>query len=318
MKVLVTGAAGFIGGTTIEYLLEEGHQVVALDDLSSGQVGNIPQGVEFIHGKCGDEALAPRYRGVEACIHFAARIEAGESMIRPEEHFENNSGETFRLLRILVGMGVDRFVYSSSCAVYGTAKAVLKESDPTVPESPYGQSKLIVEQGLRWLTQQGRIRGASLRYFNAAGGIPSHPERHNPETHLIPLALAVANGDRPKLSIFGSDYDTPDGTCIRDYIHVSDLARAHIAALVALDVNQHLTVNLGTGIGHSNREVVQMVRDVTRKTFSVDFVERRAGDPASLIADNTLALQIMNWSPYESSVQQIVEDAWRGYQELRA
>ena len=318
MKVLVTGGAGFIGGTTIEYLLKEGHQVVALDDLSSGQVCRIPQGVEFIHGKCGDAALAPRYKGVDACIHFASRIEAGESMIRPEEHFENNSSETFRLLRILVGIGVDRFVYSSSCAVYGAAKAVLNESDPTDPESPYGQSKLIVEQGLRWLTQQGRIHAASLRYFNAAGGIRLHPESHNPETHLIPLALAAANSDRPKLSIFGNDYDTPDGTCVRDYIHVSDLARAHIAALAVLDVNQHLTINLGTGIGHSNREVVKMVREVTGRQFTVDFVERRPGDPASLVANNTLALQTMNWSPWESSLQQIVEDAWLGYQELRA
>ena len=314
LRILVTGAAGFIGSNTAELLVAHGHEVVALDDLSSGRVQNVPAGATFVEGDCGDVDLIDSLEPFDACVHFAARIEPGESMKYPEVFFANNVASTFRLLEVLVRTGVPRFVFSSSCAVYGDqVEMPIDEDRPLGPQSPYGQSKLMVEDGLRWLSARGRINCASLRYFNAAGGTTLHPEQHNPEIHLIPIALEVASGRRGHLDIFGDDYPTLDGTCIRDYVHVSDLAQAHALAIDALGDHSNLTLNLGTGIGSSNREVVETVKRVTGRELDVRFVARRSGDPAAAVADGNRAREVLDWKPTKSILETIVSDAWAAY-----
>ncbi len=316
MRVLVTGAAGFIGSTTAELLLSEGHEVTALDNLVTGFRDNVPTGAEFVEGSVGDRALIRALGHFDACIHFAGLIAPGDSMARPETFFTMNVAQTFELLEGLIENGVPRFVFSSSCAVYGDRVTIpIDESHPTAPHSPYGESKLVVEHGLKWLSQLGKIKTASLRYFNAAGGTPLHPENHRNEFHLIPLTLAAAAGDRDGISIFGDDYDTPDGTCIRDYIHVADLARAHVLAVEALDRHDALTLNLGSGVGYSNREIVEAVARLTGRSFPVRYVERRPGDPAAAVASNDRARDVLGWELTHSSLDQIVTDAWAGYQQ---
>ncbi len=318
MRILVTGAAGFIGSTTAELLIERGHEVVALDSLVSGQADNVPSGATFVEGDCGDTELVRSLGSFEACVHFAGRIEPGESMKYPEAFFANNAASTFRLLDVLVQSGVGRFVFSSSCAVYGDQVVMpIDEDRPTQPHSPYGQSKLMVEEGLRWLVSLGRMRAATLRYFNAAGGTLAHPERHRPEIHLIPIALDAAAGRRERLDIFGSDYPTPDGTCIRDYIHVSDLAEAHALAITALDDHPELILNLGTGVGSSNRQVAEMVQSVTGTEFEIRYGDRRPGDPAAAIAGSGRAREILGWRPERSDLERIVGDAWAAYQSVQ-
>ncbi len=315
MRVLVTGAAGFIGSTTAELLLDEGHEVIGLDNLVRGRIENVPSRATFIEGDCGDRELIRSLGTFDACVHFAARIEPGDSMAYPETFFSNNVASTFRLLEALIDTGLERFVFSSSCAVYGDqVEMPIDEQRPTNPHSPYGQSKLMVEQGLDWLVRQGRLKAASLRYFNAAGGTTAHPERHTPEIHLIPIAMDVALGRRGHLEVYGSDYPTPDGTCIRDYIHVSDLADAHASAINALETQSSLTLNLGTGVGSSNRQVIDMVQQVTNTKFEVRFVERRPGDPAAAVASNGLARKVLAWEPHRSSLDNIVSDAWAAHQ----
>ena len=315
MRVLVTGAAGFIGSTTAELLLDEGHEVIGLDNLVRGRIENVPSRATFIEGDCGDRELIRSLGTFDACVHFAARIEPGDSMAYPEAFFSNNVASTFRLLEALIDTGLERFVFSSSCAVYGDqVEMPIDEQRPTNPHSPYGQSKLMVEQGLDWLVRQGRLKAASLRYFNAAGGTTAHPERHTPEIHLIPIAMDVALGRRGHLEVYGSDYQTPDGTCIRDYIHVSDLADAHASAINALETQSSLTLNLGTGVGSSNRQVIDMVQHVTNTQFEVRFVERRPGDPAAAVASNGLARKVLAWEPHRSGLDNIVSDAWAAHQ----
>lgn len=315
MKVLVTGAAGFIGATTAEALLAKGHEVVGIDNLTSGTAENVPRGATFVEGNCGDEHLIRSLGRFDACIHFAARIAPGESMQHPEAFFANNVGASFGLLRALIETGTPRFVFSSSCAVYGNqVEMPIDESRSINPTSPYGETKWMVEVGLRWLAQQGRIRAASMRYFNAAGATPGHPERHRPEIHLIPIAFDAATGRRPYLEIYGSDYPTPDGTCVRDYIHVADLAEAHVLAIDALDRNDHLTLNLGTGSGHSNREVIEAVQRVTKTAFEVRYGNRRPGDPASAVASNELARSTLGWLPRRTDIETIIQDAWEAHQ----
>lgn len=311
MKVLITGAAGFIGSTTTELMVSRGHEVVALDNLSSGRVENVPKGATFVEGDCGDEKLVTSLGSFDACIHFAARIEPAESMKYPEVFFANNVGATFRLLNALIQSRVERFVFSSSCAVYGDQTAMpIDEECPINPQSPYGQSKRMVEEGLQWLVSNGRLRAATMRYFNAAGGTPVHPERHNPEIHLIPIALDVASGKRRVLEVYGDDYPTPDGTCVRDYVHVSDLAEAHILAISALDKNPYLVLNLGSGIGHSVQEVVSCVKEVTGVDFEVCVTGRRSGDPAEAIASNRRAREVLGWHLERSDLETMVRDAW--------
>lgn len=317
MRVLVTGAAGFIGSTTSELLIAKGHDVVALDNLVSGRLANVPSKATFVEGDCGDEELVRSLGEFDACIHFAARIEPGESMKYPEVFFDNNVASTFRLLRALTDSGVGRFVFSSSCAVYGDqVEMPIDETRAVAPHSPYGQSKLMVEQGLRWLVECGRLRAASLRYFNAAGGTLAHPERHEPEIHLIPIALDVALGIRDHLDIFGDDYSTPDGTCIRDYIHVADLAEAHVLAIGALDERPSLVLNLGSGVGYSNREIAETIKSVTGVDFEVRYVQRRSGDPAAAVASNDLARELLDWEPEHSNIDVIVSDAWAAHQSI--
>jgi UDP-glucose 4-epimerase len=318
MRVLVTGAAGFIGSTTAELLISKGHDVVALDNLATGRIENVPLNATFVEGDCGDEVLVRSLGAFDACVHFAARIEPGESMKYPESFFSNNVASTFRLLEALVGSGVGRFVFSSSCAVYGDqVEMPIDESRATAPHSPYGQSKLMVEEGLRWLAECGRIRAASLRYFNAAGGTLAHPERHRPETHLIPIALEVVAGHRDRLDIYGSDYATPDGTCIRDYIHVSDLAEAHVLAIDALESSANLTLNLGSGVGYSNRQIVETIRETTDSDLAVRYTERRPGDPAAAVASIQLARQVLGWDPERSRMEDIIADAWAAHQSIQ-
>jgi UDP-glucose 4-epimerase len=317
MRTLVTGAAGFIGSTTAELLLSKGHDVVALDNLVAGRKENVPPNATFVEGDCGDEELVRSLGAFDACIHFAARIEPGESMKHPEVFFSNNVASTFRLLHALIDSGVERFVFSSSCAVYGDqVEMPIDESRATAPHSPYGQSKLMVEEGARWLVECGRIRSASLRYFNAAGGTLAHPERHHPETHLIPIALDVAAGHRDHLEIYGDDYGTPDGTCIRDYIHVSDLADAHVRAIDALEEHAGLTLNLGSGVGYSNRQIVDAIGRITNVELPIRYAERRPGDPAAAVARIDLAREILDWEPERSGIETVISDAWAAHQSV--
>jgi UDP-glucose 4-epimerase len=315
VRVLVTGAAGFIGSTTAELLLGRGHEVVALDNLSKGRLENVPSGASFVEGDVGDEALVRKLGFFDACLHFAGRIEPAQSMLTPEGFFANNVGSTFSLIQALVRLGVERFVFSSSAAVYGNQVDMpISESRAPAPGSPYGQSKRMVEEGLHWMVESGRLRAASLRYFNAAGGTPAHPERHDPEIHLIPIALDVVVGVRDHLDVYGDDYPTPDGTCVRDYVHVVDLAEAHILAIEALDHQPELVVNLGSGIGYSNRQVVDAVRTVTGVDFDVRMSGRRLGDPAMGVADITRAQTVLGWQPARSALETIVADAWAAHQ----
>ncbi|HEY5303526.1 MAG TPA: UDP-glucose 4-epimerase GalE [Acidimicrobiales bacterium] len=314
MRVLVTGAAGFIGSTTAEMLLARGHEIVALDNLASGRKENVPVNATFVEGDCGDVELVQSLGSFDACVHFAARIEPGESMKYPEVFFANNVASTFRLLDALIKSGVERFVFSSSCAVYGDQVDMpIDETRSIQPHSPYGQSKWMVEEGLHWLVECGRLRAASLRYFNAAGATMAHPERHSPEIHLIPIALDVAAGKRPYLEIYGTDYPTPDGTCIRDYIHVTDLADAHVRAITALDDHPELTLNLGSGVGYSNRQIAETVQRITQTGIEVRYTERRQGDPAAAIASNTRTRELLGWSPEHSDLDTIIGDAWAAH-----
>jgi UDP-glucose 4-epimerase len=317
MRVLVTGAAGFIGSTTAELLCDLGHDVVALDNLVRGHCDNVPARATFVQGDCGDGQLITSLGAFDACIHFAARIEPAESMSRPETFFANNVAQSFSMIEALIEGGTTKVVFSSSCAVYGNqVQMPIDEERATDPHSPYGETKLMVEEGLRWMARRGRLRAASLRYFNAAGGTLAHPERHNPEIHLIPLALDAAVGKREFLSVFGTDYPTADGTCVRDYIHVSDLADAHVRAISALDEHAELTLNLGTGTGSSILEVISCVERVTGREVPVRLVERRPGDPAEAVASNAKAMELLDWKPQKSLLDDIVTDAWSAHQSL--
>ncbi len=317
MRILVTGAAGFIGSTTAELLLSEGHEVLALDSLVSGRRENLPIGADFVEGDCGDVDLVRSLGVFDACVHFAARIEPAESMKFPEVFFANNVASTLRLINTLIDTGLERFVFSSSCAVYGDQEEMpIDENRATGPQSPYGQSKLMVEDALRWMAALGRLSCASLRYFNAAGGTLAHPERHDPEIHLIPIALDVALGRRSHIEIYGGDYPTPDGTCVRDYIHVSDLAKAHSLAIAGLGDVRELTLNIGTGVGSSNREVIETVREVTGRELELRVVGRRPGDPAMAVASNVRARELLGWVPERSDLKTIVADAWAAHQSL--
>ena len=312
MRVLVTGVAGFIGSNTAQRLLDEGHEVVGLDNLARGRRANVPAGVTFVEASCGDVSIIRRLGHFDACIHFAAFIEVAESMAQPEAFFENNVAASLRLFDALIATGTTKLVFSSSAAVYGNvSESPIEESAPTQPSSPYGESKLMVERALTWLAHQGRLRSATLRYFNAAGAGPDHGEHHVPETHLIPLALDAALGRRGPLQLFGTDYPTRDGTCVRDYVHVLDLAQAHILAIDALDSHTSLTVNLGTGTGSSIREVLDSVERVTNLAVPFDVADRRPGDPAQAVASNALARDVLGWAPRYDALDAIVFDAYQ-------
>jgi UDP-glucose 4-epimerase len=314
VRVLVTGGAGYIGATTAAALLDAGHEVTVADDLSAGHRDAVPADAHLAEVDVTDPAAMDPLVGAgrfDACVHFAARIEAGESMQAPERYFQTNTAGSARLLTVLLDHGVERFVLSSTAAVYGEPERIpIREDDPLVPTNAYGESKLLVERMLAWHHRIHGLRTAALRYFNAAGSDGQRGERHDPETHLIPLVLQVARGDRERIAIFGTDYPTADGTAVRDYIHVSDLADAHVRALEQLDLHGTLTCNLGNGAGFSVREVVEAARRVTGHAIPAEEAPRRPGDPATLVASSERARELLGWEPKHTDLDRIVADAW--------
>ena len=317
MKLLVTGGAGYIGGTVATLLLEQGHEVVVLDDLSTGHADAVPAGARFVHGRVHDLAhdVLTADAGFDGVLHFAAYIAAGDSVGAPGVYWDNNVVGSLRLLDAVRRARVPRLVFSSTANVYGDpAEVPIPETAATAPPNPYATSKLAVEFALTGDAVGHGLAAVSLRYFNAAGALirPSlqRGERHDPETHLIPNALLVALGRREKLQLFGDDYDTPDGTCVRDYIHVADLATAHLLALTAVSPGEHRVYNLGSGTGFSNREVVETVRAVTGHPVPVEIAPRRPGDPAVLVASSAKARAELGWVPARPALADIVADAW--------
>jgi UDP-glucose 4-epimerase len=332
MRILVTGGAGYIGGTVAGLLAQNGHKAVVFDNLSHGRRDLLPAGVDFVEGELADRPaienlfIEAKNQGqpFDGVLHFAALIEAGESMVHPEQFFRNNTASTLSLLEAILAHGPKKLVFSSTAAVYGEPEEVpIPETARLLPTNAYGESKLLVEHMLSWLNRIHGLHYASLRYFNVAGA-PEGPngvtrgEAHQPESHLIPLVLDVALGRRASIKIFGEDYPTPDGTCIRDYIHVSDLADAHLLALDALNTHDRLIFNLGNGKGFSVREVIESARRVTGHPIPAEVCPRRAGDPAFLIASSEKAIRELGWKPKYTQLDDIVRTAWIWHQKRYA
>jgi UDP-glucose 4-epimerase len=324
VKLLVTGGAGYIGSVVTALLLDAGHEVVVLDDLSTGTAGAVPDGAILVRGRVHDAVgtvLSPD-AGFDGVLHFAAFIAAGESVQRPEKYWENNAVGTLRLLEAMRAADVGRLVFSSTANVYGDPDEVpIPETAATRPPNPYAASKLAADHALGGYAKAYGFAAVSLRYFNVAGALVAPDgamvgERHDPETHLIPIALRVAAGHQEKLQLYGDDYDTPDGTCVRDYIHVVDLAVAHLLALSNMDAGTHRVYNLGNGNGFSNRQVVDVVRAVTGHPLPVVVAPRRAGDPAQLVASSDKAKQELGWTPAKPDLAEMVADAWTFYRAL--
>jgi UDP-glucose 4-epimerase len=315
VRTLVTGGAGYIGSATAAALVAAGHEVTVVDDLSTGHRDAVPEGATFVAADVTDPSAMERVVAdgrFGACLHFAALIEAGASMRAPERFFTVNTAGSARLLEVLLRHGVRRFVLSSTAAVYGEPTRVpIEEDDPLVPTNAYGESKLLVERMLAWHHRIHGLGVASLRYFNAAGATPERGERHDPETHLIPLVLQVALGGRDRIAVYGTDYPTPDGTAVRDYVHVVDLADAHVRAVTALEDGGQLVCNLGNGSGFSVREVVEAARRVTGHPIPAEEAPRREGDPAVLVASSQRARHLLGWQPQHAGLDTIIADAWR-------
>jgi UDP-glucose 4-epimerase len=316
VKLLVTGGAGYIGSVVTAMLLEAGHEVVVLDDLSTGHEAAVPRGATFVPGRVHEvigDVLTPDF---DAVLHFAAFIAAGESVQKPEKYWENNLIGSLRLLEALRITGVRRLVFSSTANVYGDPDEVpIPETAATRPPNPYAGSKLAVDHAMAGYSTAHGLAAVSLRYFNVAGAHVAGDgsvigERHDPETHLIPIGLQVAAGRREKLQLYGDDYPTPDGTCVRDYIHVTDLATAHLLALDSMNRGAHRIYNLGNGNGFSNREVIEVVREVTGHPVPTEIAPRRAGDPAALVASSERARRELGWQPAKPTLAEMVTDAW--------
>jgi UDP-glucose 4-epimerase len=317
-RVLVTGGAGYVGSVVAAHLLEAGHRVTVLDDLSTGFRAGVPEGAEFVEGRIQTEAARILDSSYDAVLHFAASSQVGESVVNPEKYWRNNVAGTLELLTAMRGAGVRKLVFSSTAATYGEPKSVpITEDDPALPTNPYGASKLAVDHMITSEAVAHGLAAVSLRYFNVAGAYGKYGERHDPESHLIPLVLQVAQGRREAISVFGDDYPTPDGTCVRDYIHVADLADAHLLALDHATAGEHLICNLGNGNGFSVREVIETVRQVTGHPIPEVIAPRRGGDPAVLVASADRAKERLGWKPARADLAGIVRDAWDFAQNLQ-
>jgi len=319
MAVLVTGGAGYIGSAFVEQLLAAGEEVAVLDDLSRGHRAAIHPGAAFYEGRTGDRDLVARIaraHTLDACVHFAAFAYVGESVTEPARYFDNNFTQAQVLFESLVAAGVKRVVFSSTCATYGVpTETPIPESHSQWPINPYGWSKLFVERLLESFDRAYGLKFVALRYFNAAGATARCGEAHAPETHLVPLVLAAAAGRRPKVSVFGDDYDTPDGTAVRDYIHIEDLGEAHLLALAHLrrGGDSHF-LNLGNGTGYSVLEVIEAARRVTGLDVPYEKGPRREGDPPRLVGNATKAHAVLGWAPKRPSLEAIVRSAWEWMQ----
>ena len=324
MKLLVLGGAGYIGSHTATELLDNGHEVVIADNLVTGYREAIPEKATFYQGDLRDKDflidLLNREK-VDAVIHFAAFSLVGESVVNPLKYYENNLYGTKVLLDAMIETGVDKIVFSSTAATYGEPENIpILESDRTCPTNPYGETKLAMEKMISWAAKAHGLHFVSLRYFNACGAHKSGAigEAHNPESHLIPLVLQVPNGKREFVSIYGNDYDTPDGTCIRDYIHVTDLAKAHILAVEYLmNGGESDIFNLGNGVGYSVKEVIETARKVTGHPIPAKEEARRAGDPARLVASGEKARKILGWEPEIKDLADIISSAWKWHKAHR-
>ncbi|SFS18781.1 UDP-galactose 4-epimerase [Granulicella pectinivorans] len=321
MNVLVTGGAGYIGGTVVRLLLAGGHKVTIFDNLSHSKRSAVAEGATFVHGELADKECVLktlREGAFDGVLHFAALIEAGESMVVPETFFRNNTATTLTLLEAMLEVGPRRLVFSSTAACYGEPeKTPILEDAKLEPTNAYGESKLLVEHMLRWMNKIHGFRYASLRYFNVAGAIEGYGEAHEPESHIIPLILDAAMGRRKNIKIFGQDYPTKDGTCVRDYVHVKDLADAHLLALGALTDDtrpSRMIYNIGTGTGFTVREVIDAARRVTGKDFPVEECPRRDGDPAVLVAGSDKIKSELGWNPTSGDLDTILTSAWKWHQ----
>ena len=325
MNILVTGGAGYIGSATAEALVKEGHSVTVYDSLVTGHRAAVPEGASFVEADLADRAVLVKTlsdQRFEAVMHFAAFIEAGESMRDPGRFYHNNFTNSLTLMETAVRAGVKRFVLSSTAAVYQSSNEPLTEESPLGPTNVYGHTKLMVEQALDWYRQIHGLHFAVLRYFNACGALPGRGEAHQPESHLIPLVLRGPVRQRESAQIYGTDYPTPDGTCIRDYIHIADLVSAHLLALDGLSYHDRLIYNLGSGNGYSVREVIETARQVTGHPIPVQELPRRPGDSARLVASSEKIKRELGWKPEHDHLHEIISSAWewhnshpKGYEE---
>lgn len=317
MKILVTGGAGYIGSVVVEQLVQQGESVVVFDNLSLGHRKAVHPDAAFVHADLNDRAAIDRALAThqpEAVMHFAAYSLVGESMKSPFQYLGENVTNFLNLSQSMVAHGVGKLILSSTANLFDDPERMpIDESERIVPGSPYGESKFICERMLHWLDRIHGLNFAALRYFNAAGASDERGEDHSPELHLIPIVLQVALGQRERVSIFGDDYETPDGTCVRDYIHVLDLAQAHILALRALD-NGSRTYNLGNGQGFSVKQVIETAREVTGHPIPADVAARRPGDPATLVAGSEKIRRELKWQPAYPELRSIIETAWRWHQ----
>jgi len=314
MRILVVGGAGYIGSVTVDQLVEGDHEVTVVDSLISGHAAAVNADAELVQADVRDEAAMTRLfagHSFDAVINYGGYIQAGESVTQPGRYYANNVGGTIALLNAMASYGVNRFVFSSSAAVYGQPRSVpITEDQPILPVNPYGETKATVERMLPWYEKAFGIRWVALRYFNAAGATETKGEDHRPETHLIPIVLQAALGRRDHVPLFGQDYPTADGTCVRDYVHVSDLASAH---LLALDKTASASgaYNLGNGKGFSNRQVIDATRRVTGQEIPVTEEARRPGDPPELVASHEKAVRELGWQIFHPDLEEIIDSAWR-------
>jgi UDP-glucose 4-epimerase len=314
VRLLVTGGAGYIGGVVAQHLLRAGHRVTVLDDLSTGFADSVPDGATFVEGSLAERAADVLAEGdpYDGVLHFAAKAQVGESVAHPERYWHTNVGGSLALLDAMRATAVPRLVFSSTAATYGEPEEMpITESAATRPTNPYGATKLAVDM---MITSEARAHGlgaVSLRYFNVAGASGRQGERHDPESHIVPIALQVARGVRPAFAVNGTDYPTPDGTCIRDYVHVEDLAEAHALALAGATPGEHRIFNLGNGAGFSVLDVVEAVRRVTGHPLPTETGPRRPGDPARLVASSARIREELGWAPRKPTIDEMVADAWK-------